>query len=287
MEKLKNNLVTIAVIFFIIAILMPIFILVLYVVPYPNSVNGVMGVDNIGSTADFLAGTMTPFLTIAAFFLLLKGYFMQKEELAQTRAEMKRSAEALDRQRKIMEEEQNLLKLQKEFDFCVNLINDLKYTFQNIKVLFSSASIDYENKIIKYSYKLDKEVSLCTFYNNICNIIILKLNEVNDWEDLEKIEQENFYGKNLKNHAEYIVHGIAFNYYSKLYYLLNYVDNEICDEHFNKKILKYLSVNLEPCEKVMLFFIMNKKCSVIEQDKMISLIRKYNEYITIDYKQLR
>ena len=72
MDKLKNNLVTIAVIFFIIAILMPIFILGLYVIPYPDCVDGIMGVDNIGSTADFIAGTMTPFLTIAAFFYYSK-----------------------------------------------------------------------------------------------------------------------------------------------------------------------------------------------------------------------
>lgn len=124
MKIIKNNLVATAMVSFTIALLMPIITMLLYVFPYPYFINGVMHVDNVGSTADYLAGTMTPFLTIAAFFLLLNGYFMQKEEIAQTREEMKRSAEALDQQRKIMEEEKILSESQKELEIFIKLNED-------------------------------------------------------------------------------------------------------------------------------------------------------------------
>lgn len=157
MEKLKSNLVTVAVIFFIIAILMPIFILVLYVVPYPDSINGIMRVDNIGSTADFLAGTMTPFLTIAAFFLLLKGYFMQKEELAHTREEMKRSAEALDQQRQIMEDEKNITKKKNELDTFFVLFEHWKNNVLSIKYkIYFLVNYNYRKQSYETKSNMDK-----------------------------------------------------------------------------------------------------------------------------------
>lgn len=281
MEKLKSNLVTVAVIFFIIAILMPIFILVLYVVPYPDSINGIMRVDNIGSTADFLAGTMTPFLTIAAFFLLLKGYFMQKEELAQTREEMKKSAEALEQQRNIMEEDKNLSKSQKDFEFCITLINDLRDTFKNIEIACLKIRIK-DKKVIFYEKNYEKR-DLYSFFNILANIIRQNVDGVKDWEGLSKIKNEKLKKGNLKDYAEFVIHSPAFNYYSKLYFLLSFIDNQIKDKNIKYLALKYLAVNLTLGEKIILFYINGIAILPIEEEnnKFNDLLIKYKRDIII------
>ena len=74
---------------------------------------------------------MTPFLTIAAFFMLIKTYFLQKEELRQNREEMQRTAEALTQQKKIMEEEQKVLSIKSDIETFNELFNVYKTMFVN------------------------------------------------------------------------------------------------------------------------------------------------------------
>lgn len=283
MNVIKNHLVKIAVVFFVIAIFMPFVTIYLYNYQYPDSVNGIMGVNNIGSTADFLAGTMTPFLTIAAFFLLLQGYFMQKEELAQTREELQNSANELKEQRQIMEAEKNLSKSQKDFEFCIALINDLKKTFENIKVTFLKFNI--EDQTVKFSSDKTETISLNVFFNKLSNIIRKKANGVNDWDGLAEIKNDKLRGGNLREHAEFVIHSPAFNYYTKLYFILLFIDRYIIDETIKNLALRYLSVNLTLGEKFILSHIKNKKIIVVEEDNnnFISLLKKYEDNIlTID-----
>lgn len=279
MNVIKNHLVTIAVVFFAIAIFMPFVTIGLYIFPYSDSFNGIMRVSNVGETADFLAGTMTPFLTIAAFFLLLKGYFMQKEELAQTREEMKRSAEELKQQRQIMEAEKNLSKSQKDFEFCIALINDLKKTFENIKITFLKYNI--KDQTVNFSSDKAENISLNVFFNRLSNIINKKVNGVNDWDGLAEIKNDKLRGGNLKKHAEFVIHSPAFNYFTKLYFILLFIDKYIVDKTIKNLALRYLSVNLTLGEKFILSHIKTKKIIIIEGDNnsFVSLLKKYEDNI--------
>lgn len=239
MKIIKNNLVVTAMISFAIALLMPIIVMVLYVLPYPYFMNGVMNVDNVGSTADFLAGTMTPFLTIAAFFLLLKGYFMQKEELAQTREEMKRSAEALDQQRKIMEEEKNLSEAQKELETFIKLLERWEPIGDNIKFVVPKFKIDTKTNSLLYDPDCQEveEVTLRVFYEILGKIFVKNSNGIILWRDLAKLKFKNFYTLDMKELADNVITARAFNYFARFYLVLKYIDGMKC------KDMKILALN--------------------------------------------
>lgn len=284
MEKLKNNLVAIAVIFFVIAILMPIFILGLYVIPYPDSIDGIMGVDNIGSTADFLAGTMTPFLTIAAFFLLLKGYFMQKEELANTREEMKRSVEALDQQRKIMEEEKIIFQEQREYEMFMRMFEDFRKSFNDISFYVPIISYDGNLQRLSVDCLNNERITLKQFFDVITNIFNDHCNGIFIWKELEIIKLNPVYQDNLKKFAEHIICGEGYNYYAKLFLILDFIDNNISNDHIKDIILKTLLVGIKPSEKFILDTIIVQNIVILEEDdeKFRTLLRKYKKYVGIE-----
>ena len=123
-EWFEKQLVPMAGISFVLAILAPFVTVCFYQMEYNPKINGILGVDNIGSTADFLSGTITPFLTMAAFFLLLKSYLLQKEELKLTREEMRKTATALEQQRQIMEAEKKQSLIKNEMDIFLSLFNN-------------------------------------------------------------------------------------------------------------------------------------------------------------------
>ena len=283
MEKIKNNLVIIAVGSFVIAIFMPILTILLYTASYPNDINGIMGVDNVGSTADFLAGTMTPFLTIAAFFLLLKGYFMQKEELAQTREEMKRSAEALDQQRKIMEEEKNLSEAQNELETFIKLLERWEPIGDNIKFVVPKFKIDVKTNFLTYDCQETEEMTLKGFYEILGKIFFKNSNGIILWRDLAKLKIENFYTLDMKELADNVITARAFNYFAKFYLVLKYIDGM---KFINMKILALnnLKMALTPSERYIFSY------AVIELDMHIldtededfkRLIKKYREFFVL------
>lgn len=282
MNVIKNHLVKIAVVFFVIAIFMPFVTIGLYIFPYSDSFNGIMRVSNVGETADFLAGTMTPFLTIAAFFLLLKGYFMQKEELTNTREEMKRSAEELKQQRQIMEAEKNLSKSQKDFEFSVTLISDLRRTFNNVEIPFYNFNIDETNKKIVFLYNEgERKISLEKLYDLLNDLLVKEINGIKSWDDFDKIECEWFHKGSLKTHVEHFISACGFNYYSKMYFILKYIDNEISDENTKSLVLNYFSVNTTLSERVILMHIIKQKITGVceNYEKFVSLLSKYEHFI--------
>lgn len=104
-EKIKELLVSLSIGFFIIGCLSPIITIFFFNLSYTDSFNNLLKVDNIGSVGDFLSGSTTPFFTMAAFLVLIKSYFLQKEELKAAREEMQASAKALEAQKQIMKNE--------------------------------------------------------------------------------------------------------------------------------------------------------------------------------------
>lgn len=283
MEKVKNNLVIIAVDSFVIAIFMPILTILLYTTSYPNGINGIMGVDNVGSTADFLAGTMTPFLTIAAFFLLLKGYFMQKEELAQTREEMKRSAEALDQQRKIMEEEKNLSEAQNELETFIKLLERWEPIGDNIKFVVPKFKIDVKTNFLTYDCQETEEMTLKGFYEILGKIFFKNSNGIILWRDLAKLKFENFYTLDMKELADNVITARAFNYFAKFYFVLKYIDGM---KFINMKILALnnLKMALTPSERyIFSYAVIELDMHILdtEDDDFKRLIKKYSDFFVL------
>lgn len=102
---IKEQLVSLSISFFILGCLSPIITIFFFNLSYTDSLNNLLKVDNIGSVGDFLSGSTTPFFTMAAFLILIKSYFLQKEELKAAREEMQASAKALEAQKQIMKNE--------------------------------------------------------------------------------------------------------------------------------------------------------------------------------------
>lgn len=128
---IKDNIVKIACTSFLIGLIAPVIFFASAKITYPDAINGTFKAEELGPIGDFLAGTMTPFLTIAAFLMLIKTYFLQKEELRQNREEMQRTAEALTQQKKIMEEEQKVLSIKSDIETFNELFNVYKTMFVN------------------------------------------------------------------------------------------------------------------------------------------------------------
>lgn len=69
-----------------------------------KSISGIMDIKGVNEVGDFLGGTITPFLTMAAFFLLLNADKIQKEMLKISKEETKASREELAKSSLVLEE---------------------------------------------------------------------------------------------------------------------------------------------------------------------------------------
>ena len=145
MIKIKYNLVSIAGILFVVGLFFPFIVSIFFNIPYPSFMNNALKVDNVGSVGDFLSGSMTPFFTMAAFLMLVKSYFLQKEELEATRKEMQDSAAALEAQKNIMKEEAKITSDKNTLDIFFMLYNNWR-ALANEKIF----DVYYQVAIDKY-----------------------------------------------------------------------------------------------------------------------------------------
>lgn len=123
-EIIKEQLVSLSIGFFIIGCISPIITSFFFNLSYTDSLNNLLKVDNIGSVGDFLSGSTTPFFTMAAFLILIKSYFLQKEELEAAREEMKANAKALEAQKQIMKNEAQINTDKNTLDIFFILFNN-------------------------------------------------------------------------------------------------------------------------------------------------------------------
>ena len=123
-EIIRDRLVSLSIGFFILGCLSPIITIFFFNLSYTDSLNNLLKVDNIGSVGDFLSGSTTPFFTMAAFLILIKSYFLQKEELKAAREEMQASAKALEAQKQIMKNEAQVNADKNTLDIFFMLFNN-------------------------------------------------------------------------------------------------------------------------------------------------------------------
>lgn len=264
------------------SIFMPILHFIFYILPYPEFINGITNVKDIGASADFLAGTITPILTLAAFLLLLESYNLQKEELAQTREEMKRSAEALEQQRKIMEDEKNLSESQKELETFIKLLERWEPLGNSVKVTVPVFKINASTGNLVYDCKDIEELDLRKFYEMLGDIIVNRRNGVIIWQNLSEIKFQNFYAKDLKALAENVVMARAFNYFAKFYLSLQYIDN-MKYEDMKKLALNNLKMSLTAGERYIFSIVVELNMVVLdtEDDDFKRLLNKYSEFFIL------
>ncbi len=202
-EKIKERLVSLSIGFFIIGCLSPIITIFFFNLSYTDSFNNFLKVDNIGSVGDFLSGSTTPFFTMAAFLVLIKSYFLQKEELKAAREEMQASAKALEAQKQIMKNEAKVNAAKNTLNIFFMLFNNWR-ELANKEVfnvyyqeIVDSSMID-KNVIDNYIFDglpLSKEKVNVAEYGKHLKIF-LKEEDINLYGNFESLRSVRNYGRN-------------------------------------------------------------------------------------------
>lgn len=111
--------------------------------------------NEIGPIGDFLAGTMVPFLTLAAFFLLYGSYKLQKEEMQASSTALQEQAASLQKQIKIMQIQNSqkvffdlleLLEKNREIIFEDYFDTKERNYFRYIQTMFLRNHINFEDE---------------------------------------------------------------------------------------------------------------------------------------------
>lgn len=202
-EIIRDSLVSLSIGFFIIGCLSPIITIFFFNLSYTDSFNNLLKLDNIGSVGDFLSGSTTPFFTMAAFLVLIKSYFLQKEELKAAREEMQASAKALEAQKQIMKNEAKVNADKNTLDIFFMLFNNWR-ELANKEVfnvyyqeIVDSNKID-KNVIEKYifdgTYSSKGKINAAEYGKHLK--IFLKEEDINLYGNFESLRSVRNYGRN-------------------------------------------------------------------------------------------
>ena len=202
-EKIKERLVSLSIGFFIIGCLSPIITIFFFNLSYTDSFNNLLKVDNIGSVGDFLSGSTTPFFTMAAFLVIIKSYFLQKEELKAAREEMEASAKALEAQMQIMKNEAQINADKNTLDIFFMLFNNWRELANKeifnvyYQVVVDRNMID-KNVIANYIFdglpSSKEKVNVAEYGKHLK--IFLKEEDINLYGNFESLRSARKYGRN-------------------------------------------------------------------------------------------
>lgn len=202
-EKIKELLVSLSIGFFIIGCLSPIITIFFFNLSYTDSFNNLLKVDNIGSVGDFLSGSTTPFFTMAAFLVLIKSYFLQKEELKAAREEMQASAKALEAQKQIMKNEAQVNADKNTLDIFFMLFNNWrelanKEVFNVYYQEIVDSNMTDKNVIDNYIFdglpSSKEKVNVAEYGKHLK--VFLKEEDINLYGNFENLRSVRNYGRN-------------------------------------------------------------------------------------------
>lgn len=202
-EKIKELLVSLSIGFFIIGCLSPIITIFFFNLSYTDSFNNLLKVDNIGSVGDFLSGSTTPFFTMAAFLVLIKSYFLQKEELKAAREEMQASAKALEAQKQIMKNEAKVNADKNTLDIFFMLFNNWrelanKEVFNVYYQEIVDSNMTDKNVIDNYIFdglpSSKEKVNVAEYGKHLK--VFLKEEDINLYGNFESLRSVRNYGRN-------------------------------------------------------------------------------------------
>lgn len=202
-EKIKELLVSLSIGFFIIGCLSPIITIFFFNLSYTDSFNNLLKVDNIGSVGDFLSGSTTPFFTMAAFLVLIKSYFLQKEELKAAREEMQASAKALEAQKQIMKNEAKVNADKNTLDIFFMLFNNWrelanKEVFNVYYQEIVDSNMTDKNVIDNYIFdglpSSKEKINVAEYGKHLK--VFLKEEDINLYGNFESLRSVRNYGRN-------------------------------------------------------------------------------------------
>lgn len=201
-EKIKELLVSLSIGFFIIGCISPIITIFFFNLSYTDSLNNLLKVDNIGSVGDFLSGSTTPFFTMAAFLILIKSYFLQKEELKANRKEMEASSKALEAQMQIMKNEAQINADKNTLDIFFMLFNNWRELAKNeIFNVYYQEIVDsnmtdknvIDNYIFDGTYLSKGKINVAEYGKHLK--IFLKEEDINLYGNFESLPSIGHYGE--------------------------------------------------------------------------------------------
>lgn len=201
-EKIKELLVSLSIGFFIIGCISPIITIFFFNLSYTDSLNNLLKVDNIGSVGDFLSGSTTPFFTMAAFLILIKSYFLQKEELKANRKEMEASSKALEAQMQIMKNEAQINADKNTLDIFFMLFNNWRELAKNeIFNVYYQEIVDsnmtdknvIDNYIFDGTYSSKGKINVAEYGKHLK--IFLKEEDINLYGNFESLPSIGHYGE--------------------------------------------------------------------------------------------
>ena len=199
---IKEQLVSLSIGFFIIGCISPIITIFLFNLSYTDGLNNLLKVDNIGSVGDFLSGSTTPFVTIAAFLILIKSYFLQKEELEAAREEMKASAKALEAQKEIMKNEAQVNADKNTLDIFFMLFNNWReLANKEIFNVYYQVAVDrnmidknvIDNYIFDGTYSSKEKINAAEYGKHLK--VFLVDDDINNYGDFVSLPSIGHYGE--------------------------------------------------------------------------------------------
>ena len=201
-QNIHNNLIKIAIILFAIGIVSPFFTIFFFNFSYTDSLNNLLKVDNIGSVGDFLSGSTTPFFTMAAFLILIKSYFLQKEELKANRKEMEASCKALEAQMQIMKNEAQINADKNTLDIFFMLFNNWRELANKeifnvyYKVVVDRKIIDknvIDNYMFDGTYSSKEKINAAEYGKHLK--VFLVDDDINNYGDFVSLPSIRSYGE--------------------------------------------------------------------------------------------
>lgn len=199
---IKEQLVSLSIWSFIIGCISPIITIFFFHLSYTDSLNNLLKVDNIGSVGDFLSGSTTPFFTMAAFLILIKSYFLQKEELKANRKEMEASSKALEAQMQIMKNEAQINTDKNTLDiFFILFSNWRKLADKEIFNVFYQVVIDrkmidknvIDNYIFGGMYSSKEKINAAE-YGKYLKVFLVD-DDINNYGDFVSLPSIRHYGE--------------------------------------------------------------------------------------------
>lgn len=201
-QNIYNNLIKIAIILFAIGIVSPFFTIFFFNLSYTDGLNNLLKVDNIGSVGDFLSGSTTPFFTMAAFLILIKSYFLQKEELKANRKEMEASSKALEAQMQIMKNEAQINADKNTLDIFFMLFNNWRELANKeifnvyYQVVVDRNMIDknvIDNYIFDETYSSKEKINAAEYGKHLK--VFLVDDDINNYGDFVSLPSIGHYGE--------------------------------------------------------------------------------------------
>lgn len=231
--------------------------------------------NNIGQIGDFFAGTTIPVFTVVTIFLLVRTYYLQKNEFLKT-------AKALDEQKNIMNEEKNIVKRQSELDIFYTVLSRWQTVRENTVVTlpkwFYKCIIPLN--VVPKEYLNDgiKKVKIYDYFR-IINMMFRNTEFEILWKNLNIIKEGD---DDLKKFTCNVLQYSSINYFTNFYLILLYIDEHISDNDMKKFVLYNLKMSLNLEERYMFSLLIEViDLNILGEDDKVfkELLHKYSHIL--------